>query len=177
MNIKELAKTAHDTCVSKGFVYDNYSRDLKDAVGELFEGDAWVNRYGCGGWAEFLVSRSNIKSLDMDSVIMQYIKDLNQTVEMEIADCKLRLASLAHGYDKPLEEDMYSRECGEKGRRCETYTDLMLHIMSCVNHRNNIMGMIDSLDRWCEQNGIDLDWFCRVKLEYNKTRPFLHGKA
>lgn len=54
-------------------------------------------------------------------------------------------------------------------RMCQLLTDEMDTLRSRLNY------CIACIIGYSRQNGIDIEWFIRRKMEYNKTRSYRHG--
>lgn len=65
---------------------------------------------------------------------------------------------------------LYSLVCGEHGSLCTA--------IKCYRDIDGIgfIHMILTIELWLEQHGVDIWQVIRLKLEYNKNRPALHGR-
>jgi hypothetical protein len=192
MNKNQTSAKAYKTAIEHGFKIGgvNTPDNLNNALGELQEGARHIRELG--KLAFITSSNSNILKELMDSDISHrpnvYNFLLDNTVEMELADTKLRLFTLGHHYKANWSESAYSRDQAAIARTLKTYAELSLHCSKLITNISHfipdgrlvvesysINAVIDSIDAWCGKEGINIDWFVDVKMKYNEGREYLHG--
>ena len=177
MNIEKLANQAYDNAVEKGFELtdDRLEENLNKAIGELDEAQRHIDSSGDEAWQEV----SNYSNMS----------DLNNTADMEIIDCYIRLLSIAYSLDIDFKETVISRMASATSKRCYSFPSFSLYITKLISSvisydittgvnvsPHLILSAISAIQYWCENvRDVDIWWLVKIKMEYNKTRPYLHG--
>ncbi len=116
---------------------------------------------------------------------------INNTVEMELIDCQLRLLSLAGYLNFDLTPDDHQKmeinvACDPRKMRLQS--DFLLHLQKEVStcttwvhgkweiEEHHLIVPIMMIENYLTGDGIDTEELRDLKLEYNKARGFLHGK-
>ena len=184
LNLYQWAKDSYEVSSSKGFDFskESYPRLLKEIVGELFEADEHLETLGDGAW---------FRNSDMyDNIMAKAIPDITDSevgvvmlnsVEFELADVCLRILSLIGSIDGVVDFSYSSNLLG-----VESFDSLLLRVakivtsVECVGDVFMARGLVQALGvvvNWCKGEGINLQWCMKVKLNYNRNRPYLHKVA
>ena len=196
MNLEKLSKEIHANAVAKGFY--EASQDVTEKLmlivsefGEALEAhrsgkfadlQAFKRRYN-----ELISSHnSNVSDLEefkaktFNSTFKRYVKD---TVEDELADVVIRaLDFIAWVNQTPITD--YGEDNGI-AQQTDTLSELMADcIYEIVIARNydsfgqmfSLSALIDTIRAYCTNNNIDLKTHIELKMQYNASRPRLHGK-
>lgn len=194
MDTMELAKKAVKTATEHGFCFEGKANTVKLlnlVVGELHEGLQHIEERKEFAWAHITETCKWIIKSSADSISTTiYEEYLANTVEMEVADCYIRVLAILgyHNYNT-TKEDIDSQTASITAGRLQSFDELVLHctyIITKVMKANVggyyhprislLLGVLGSLDNWCKSASIDLDWFVSVKMRINETRPYLHIK-
>jgi len=188
INKYQSSKEAVETAKEHGFPFGGEAdiKNLDDAVGELHEGSRHIRENGDKAWAYNLKEWTWLK--EQKTIHYNTCKKyLLNTVEMEIADCHIRLQSIGGHYQADFGESGYSRLVSLTSSNIESYEGLSLYCAYCIGkiakpNQNGLFkirpdlihAVLEALELWCSKKGIDLEWFIKVKMEFNKGRPYLH---
>lgn len=169
-DIRELCKEAHENAVRHGFWDDQHDirHYLMLVITELAEAvQAYrKNRFADRDKYEKLVMESGCTE---DTAFLLRVKD---TFEDEMADACIRLMDLTGRFDVELPTDIkIIRTEGE---------DITVTLFKAIFFMQNAMyrdagELVMYFIRLSENIGIDIEWHIRVKMAYNKSRPYLHG--
>lgn len=163
VNLAELAKEIHEAAVEKGFwdVEDAEAKHIAKMHSELSEA-VQADRVG-----------------NMYEVEHEGAKP--EGVAAELADFVMMVLDWAslHGtkFEKPEKDPI-----GTKDTLYSLANDLHEVIVDMKSQRVARMGLLVSvmiryIEVWLEERGYDLWQIIRQKMEYNKSRPKLHGRA
>lgn len=191
MNYNELKQVIHANAKEKGF-WDSVNISEKfmliiSELSEALEADRkrkYANTRPLQGdlYPEGIV---NINKPEVFIVAFEhYVKD---TFEDEIADTVIRLLDFAGAEDiligeiKPLMKNIPANV----GEALYDLTKYIILIEQEFNKNevntlllsNYVTITLSMFEGFCKVKGIDLEWHIKSKMEYNKSRPRLHGKA
>ena len=169
MNKIELSKQSYNTSIEKGFKFDNINSLLVDALGELYEGLS----------VEMITGNVCIDLEDIKTYLgAKSLAVLNDTREMEIADCYNRILSILGSKCHNFEPSALVTGVSSQIRKANKYTDFMQavgeRLLGSSGYEPVLHGVLDGIEEWCKRQEINLEFFVTAKLEYNKTRPYLH---
>lgn len=169
-NMNQLAKEIHEAAVQKGFW------DVNDAVKKHA--------------AKMISELGEVVQADRAGVMYEIEHDgaKPEGVVAELADfamMTLDLCEVCEFYVPDVDVSAW-RECDdEMQERCENFT--VYNLVGCLNATFNACGGDDANFRaldiiwviyhWLLARGYDLPEIIRQKMEYNKSRPALHGRA
>lgn len=187
-NLNELAKEIYEANKAKGWHDREYSNEhyLCLVISELMEA-VEADRKG---------NRANIRlfnAFDTNSEyeqrkhknrwerpshdVFSFQSCIKDTIEDELADAVIRLLDLAgeKGYNE-LDEDF-----GEILIDDISFTENILIIVDIIRDKRfdlylNIETAINNVEILCKHMNIDLWLHVDLKIKYNKTRPYKHGK-
>ena len=184
------AKKCHERAVAKGFWDEQHSvgHYLMLAFGELHEA---IEADRIGKWAK--LDPDTIDTLQRIAgapYAQEFLREVKDTVEDEIADAVIRLLDLLGWMLKRTDETLAERDLIkahgvlDTPRPGEELTLLLLRIVADTSgywrlrllREKGILYAIKSLEQLCDHLGIDLLAHIDLKLKYNATRPALHGK-
>jgi NTP pyrophosphatase (non-canonical NTP hydrolase) len=188
MNIKELSKKAHEAAVKKGF-YDNPDRELSEIIAlinsELYEALEAHRKGKLANTKEFTqcfhLSLSGAETekeaqKKWNRVFEDLIKD---SLEDEIADTFIRLFDMI-GYLN-IDTNLLSTDIGNYStNNSVSHYIIGANCFLCEYYRcpdvYNIQQFINMLMLLCKKENIDIEKFIKLKMQYNETRPYKHGK-
>lgn len=180
---RDLIEAIHANAVAKGFWAEDHSEEhyLMLAITELSEA---VEAHRKGDWARREAYQDDLhkKFVDFDASLFRlHIKD---SVEDELADALIRLYDMVGAYEYSLLERIIVRRGKGAIDDFEWHeSEFTAQVLQCISpmfgHRSKgktysrLIGIIEAV---AEYNDIDLYWHVREKMQYNATRPALHGK-
>lgn len=188
MNIQKLIKENYEIAKSKGFYPDDSKIEdhLMGIVSEL--GEAYEAHRG-GKFA--MCSCFNEKNLDYlithkykeKQYVSHYKTFLSGTVEDELADVFIRLFNLCGFLNFPHIKINWKRKT--IWLNSVKTTNVLLQVNKNILDINfspikstlaNIFQCILDLKGYCDLKNIPIEKHIKAKMEYNKTREYLHGK-
>ncbi len=201
MNLEKLIKECYLTAVEKGHYNCSYGKsidclicsgtgiykyipDLIAAIAGEVIGEA-QEAYRLKRFAPTDSIREQILYKFDETTFETYFKD---SFEDEISDSIIALCSLA-GYCQSKIEDVeqgYNKIMSEKSIDVTTVpswlfnfvvTDLVYIVSNKKVDASKIGLCIGELVRFAKFNNIEIEKHIQLKMEYNKTRPYLHGKG
>ena len=99
-------------------------------------------------------------------------------VEEELSDVVIRCLDLAGVRGIDLSKVDFFMSNFEPGKE-ESLIDLCYYMSSIAtvptSTENKMNGIIAFIFRYCELTGIDIDFFIRTKMKYNRLRGYKHG--
>ena len=168
-DIRELCKEAHENAVRHGFW--NEEHDIRHylmlVITELAEA---VQAYRKGRFADRDEYEKMVRERGCaeDTAFLLSVKD---TFEDEMADACIRLMDLTGRGYAVLTDHFVFEDLGEQ----EITVILFKAIFFMQNMMNHVGELVMYLIRLSEALGIDIEWHIRLKMAYNKSRPYLHG--
>ena len=191
-NLNELAHKIHESNKLRGFdvAQDNIGQSLMLIVGEISEA---MDAHQCGRFADmkeydseiaYLAEnfpRANIEGGFRLSPFEKYIKN---TFEEELADIVMRTLDFCAAFDVDIEH-AYKRTCvchydniGEMLLYCtETITAYKKTTLVCETlKRVHLARPIKIAEKIAFHHDINLEKHIALKMRYNETRPYKHGK-
>lgn len=186
--LNRYAKDCHERAVAKGFWDEPHSvgHYLMLVISELSEA---VEADRIGKWAK--LDPDTIDTLQRIAgapYAQEFLREVKDTVEDEIADAVIRLLDLLGWMlkDRALSETEVETDLGVSAFYIAgemTLADALWPIVqeACCHcgkyaHRYAILYAIKSLELLCDHLGIDLMTHIELKTKYNELRPALHGK-
>lgn len=182
---RDLIEAIHANAVDKGFWAEYHSKEhyLMLAITELSEA---VEAHRKGDWARREAYQDDLhkRFVDFDASLFRlHIKD---SVEDELADALIRIYDIVGAYGYVLFDESSIRWTRERVRAnfVEYEPEFTAQVLQCVGeatsklyrYRAKCSYIISTIEEVAEHNGIDLYWHVREKMQYNATRPALHGK-
>ncbi len=175
MNWNELSKQAHGNAVEKGFWLDKPSCEhclmlVVTEISEMVEADR-ASRHA--DMARYKAESGRFFDCEL---FRTYIKD---TVEDECADTAIRILDLAGALSVDfthVKETNYYREF-----RRFRFTDNAFALVKGLAKGNisiikRIAFALQYIEDWSHELGFDLEQHIKLKMQYNATRSFRHGK-
>lgn len=178
--LNELAKQAHDSAVKRGFWSENLSTDhylmlVITEIAEMVEADIENKRANIFGF-ELAESCGEV----FNNAFEKFVKN---TVEDEMADVAIRLLDLAGRKGA----DCYLNPFGKYGKNgVITNFDYLTFTEKCYGLAEillddtsidiTIQRALHYLDEMACAMGINLQKHIELKMKYNETREFKHGK-
>jgi hypothetical protein len=186
--LARLSQDCHERAVAKGFWDGTHTvgHYLMLAFGELHEA---IEADRIGKWAKLDPDTiDTLQRIEGEPYAQEFLREVKDTVEDEIADAVIRLLDLLGWMlkDRALSETEVETDLGVSAFYIAgemTLADALWPIVqeACCHcgkyaHRYAILYAIKSLELLCDHLGIDLMAHIELKLKYNATRPALHGK-
>jgi hypothetical protein len=178
-----LKQEIHEIAKSKGF-WDNVNISEKfmliiSELSEALESD----RTKCY-FKEVLLLKKRPEYVSPEHFGV-FVKD---TFEDEIADTVIRILDFAGANDIPIKEYIPGEYNNVPTNVGEALYDLTKGVIclqqefdSKEENTENLSHILTTLlamfEGFCKSKKIDLEWHIKAKMEYNKSRPRLHGKA
>ena len=177
-----LRDKAYNDAKEKGFHDKEYSDEhwLMLIVCEIAEAVEADRR---GEHANMNAYETNIRCGEKpDVAFCRHIKD---TVEDELADVCIRVLDFMglKSFDVKENIDKWADYAANAYKGNESFCEIMFALASCLLNRRHL-GYCDALTdtilvmifAYCKLNNIDILRHIQLKMEYNRTRPRLHGK-
>ena len=190
-NVEMLARLSqdfHERAVAKGFWDEPRSvgHFLMLAFGELHEA---IEADRIGRWAKLDPDTiDTLQRIEGEPYAQEFLREVKDTVEDEIADAVKRLLDLLGWMlkDRALSETEVETDLGVSAFYIAgemTLAEALWPILQeacCLcgkyAHRYAILYSIKSLELLCDRLDIDLMTHIELKTKYNELRPALHGK-
>ena len=189
-NVEMLARLSqdyHERSVAKGFWDEPHSvgHYLMLAFGELHEA---IEADRLWKWAKLTPEQiEELRGLEGAPYAQEFLREVKDTVEDEIADAVIRLLDLLGWLlgDKELTSFQVTSALCVYGKEDPPamLTDALMPIVAELcgasafgDTTTGILNALKSLELLCDHLGIDLMTHIDLKLKYNATRPALHGK-
>ena len=196
MNINDLIAEAHANAVAHGFweedrpfaeTVDLIHSELSEALEEFRDGHGLDEVYYSCSWDMFCPG--NILSCDCKPC--RYHKP--EGIPIEFADTVIRIGDyLGHekvDAERTIDDD--GIDATDKDwipehirKDMKTFQGFIAAGHWLLSHAyqyrlgtwSTLIFTILAIEEFCQNNGIDLDRAIKLKMEYNKTRPYKHGK-
>jgi len=182
MQIKELVKRAHENAVAKGFYPESEDKNIGEllmlVVSELGEA-LESHRKGKHGKLNIFLS---LKEDDFNRWFESIIKD---TFEDELADVIIRLCDMIGYLEIDIDDSEYSGSlmCAENIGECLfDFVKMISGLDHVIRYELKeiqsiaFLDLIRQIEFFCEMNNIDLEKHIELKMIYNATREYKHGK-
>lgn len=168
MNISELVKLAHDNAVNKGF----YDVDITCAgAGQCdHSGVGCTEKDNCG---EYIKRETPIKNKNIGELLMLVVSELGEALE---AHRKSRFAVKAIHFDGSVYEsndviDDFFKHKGIKEQAICAFENTIKDTFE-----DELADAVIRIADMCGYLGIDLEKHIELKMKYNETREYKHGK-
>ena len=174
-------KECFDLMVEKGHSFQDVQMCLNEAIGELHEASKHIRNHKEYAWFYHVDSFGYIMGCDPLGVDkLTYEQLIANTVEMEIADCKLRLLALLGSVGHEFKQTAHHVFVREEMKQLDGFHHFSLCVTKIIarawrrGHFAPVLAelAIEAIDEWCDSHHIDIDWYCEVKHNYNKTREW-----
>ena len=184
-NLNELAKEIHNDNKLKGFHDVDWSDEhcLMLAICELCEAIE-ADRKG-----KKEISKEDIDKMEYITTfhpnntklfIYAYQNRIKGSIEEELADAVIRLLDLAgkrNVYIMLTNGEFYFNKNMNQKTFTEQLYQVVYDLMTISNHLSETISIIIAqVEYVCKLKDIDLYTHIDLKLKYNKTRPYKHGK-
>lgn len=160
MNISELVKQAHDNAVRKGF----YDVDITCAgAGQCdHSGVGCTEKDNCG---EYVKRETPIKNKNIGELLMLVVSELGEALEAHRKDYRADVVSFNIGFDTAALIHGYPLIFKERFEQDikDTFED-------------ELADAVIRIADMCGYLGIDLEKHIELKMKYNESRPYKHGK-
>ena len=185
--LNRYAKDCHQRAVAKGFWGQKHTifHHLMLVVSELCEA---VEADRLGKWAKLDPDTiDTLQRIEGEPYAQEFLREVKDTVEDEIADAVIRLLDLLgcllKGVELTQEEMNMVPAAYDNDTPPNMLTDALFVVVSGSVYGISkdkefisVLSPIKSLENLCDHLGIDLMTHIELKLKYNETRPALHGK-
>ena len=185
MELNKLRDEAYATAKANGWHEQEYSDEhyimlIITEITEAVQADR-NNRHA--DVAKFKEWQGNSLPLSEETRTMRFKEDfeayIKNTVEDELADVVIRCLDLAGLRKFDLEEVAALAEMVESIKDGNGFIDLcyvLSGISTCDDStEEKVIGIIAVVLKYCEFIGIDLPFFIRTKMNYNRLRGYHHG--
>lgn len=191
MDINKYIPRCYEIAKSKGFYtedskIEDHLMGIVSEIGEAYEADRNGMRFYNNALLKQIYSDLHLKEYTRGfSGVEQYKEYLSGTFEDELADIFIRIFNLC-GWCNDIDVDVVNIVLKKYSHVRYTYTStttLLWNIQKNHLFKINtndleipIARIINRLDRYCIDNNIPIEKHIQAKIEYNKTREYLHGK-
>lgn len=176
MNLNELRDEAHSIAKANGWHEEEHSDEhwLMLVISEIAEA-VQADRKNLHADVEAFKKYEEI--IDFKENFERQIKN---TVEDELSDVVIRCLDLAGLRKFDLEEEVEAlMEMAESIKEGSGFIDLcyaLSGISTCDDStEQKTIAIIAITLKYCELTGIDIDFFIRIKMNYNRLRGYKHG--
>lgn len=185
MNINELRNEAYSIAKANGWHEQEHSDEhwlmlIITEIAEAVQADR-NNRHA--DVSKFKEWQGNSLPLSEETRIRRFREDFEEyiknSVEDELADVVIRCFDLAglRGFDlekvAPLAESVESLKEGIGFIELCYFLSAMSTCYESTEEK--VIEIISSVLKYCELIGIDLDFFIKTKMNYNRIRGYMHG--
>lgn len=185
INFNELRDRAYNTACRNGWHDEELSDDhcLMMIITEIAEAVQADRNNRHADVAKFKEWQGNSLPLSEETRTRRFKEDfeayIKNSVEDELSDVVIRCLDLAGLRKFDLEEVAVLAEMAESIREGKGFTDLcyvLSGISTCDDStEEKVIGIIAVVLKYCEFTGIDLPFFIRTKMNYNRLRGYHHG--
>ena len=181
MNINELRNEAYSIAKANGWHEEEHSDShwlmlIITEIAEAVQADR-DNRHA--DVAKFKEWQGNSLPLSEETRIRRFKEDfeayIKNTVEDELSDVVIRCLDLA-GLRKV---ELPPIRVGHSNIRMDftafCFNTVHVVAMTKVPLGERLENIIERMFVYCEFKNIDIEWFIRQKMKYNKLRPYKHG--
>lgn len=185
INFNELRDRAYNTACRNGWHDEELSDDhcLMMIITEIAEAVQADRNNRHADVAKFKEWQGNSLPLSEETRTRRFKEDfeayIKNSVEDELSDVVIRCLDLAGLRKFDLEEVAVLAEMAESIREGKGFTDLcyvLSGISTCDDStEEKVIGIIAAVLKYCEFTGIDLPFFIRTKMNYNRLRGYHHG--
>lgn len=173
INLTERALRAHAINRKNGFWDPEppVNRSIVLMLGELFEAVEAERR---GLWFNKNIAHSDLKEVftNLPFHAKQFEKIIKDTVEDELADTVIRGLDILIGHFESIGIETNITETPEMPLYEFVYESLVSQ-----PDQYDVCELISDIFSFSSRHGIDLLWHIDMKLKYNETREYKHGKA
>jgi NTP pyrophosphatase (non-canonical NTP hydrolase) len=182
-NLNELAHKIHESNKLRGFdvAQDNIGQSLMLVVGEIGEA---MDAHQCGRFAK--AEYENINA-DMEDGVFSFAFGLfiKNTFEDELADIVIRTLDFCAAFGVDIEKMCYDNEtiiCSNNigeyllvvtGQVYSAYWEIECKEENCYAKLESV---ITAIEHKAKELDINLEKHIELKMRYNETRPYKHGK-
>lgn len=185
MNLNELRDEAYSIAKANGWHEEEHSDShwlmlIITEIAEAVQADrknlyADMAKFKEWQWNSLPLSKKHIRRFRED--FKAYIKN---TVEDELADIVIRCLDLAGLREINIDIPKLLSESNFAVTFCMSFTEFC-HSLCCwllalnVSLKERIIQVLERIFLYCKSKDIDLDFFIRTKMKYNRLRGYRHG--
>lgn len=194
-NLNELSKRVHDNAVMHGWWNEQLSNEhylmlIITEIAEMVEADRKGNdarirhaeaqrRLPNKQKCKYTEELNRVFYNDCTRFIEAFEKHIKDTIQDEMADVFIRLldlaASLGIDFDK-FTKMHYHRAFGRFSFTDNAFALTKGLCRENINIFKRIQFGVEYVKNWAIELGVDFEWHVKMKMKYNTTRPFKHGK-
>ena len=186
MNLNSFAKEIHENAKAHGFWDEPRPFDELCAlmISELSEA---LEEARAGRPMEYFWGSNYQTDAEVAYVIKGHRSGHKpEGIAVEMADCAIRILDYLGSKGYPIDEGKFVGDAEIYKDLSYAFMKVCMHIVDAREH--NDVGMDEVYEVWSleyalciildwfEANGLDFEAIARRKHEYNKTRPYKHGK-
>lgn len=192
MNLNELRDKAYQCAIEHGWHEEEHSNDhwLCLIISELMEAVQADRKGNHANISMFKEWQGNNLPLSQETQIRRFKEDyeayINGSVEEELADACIRIFDFS-GLSNIDIHDFTEEEIDDSSQSCndETFTETIYAISTTplrfeyeydYQLKEQLNGMLLAIFGLAKHLKIDIIWHINKKMEYNKLRPYKHGK-
>lgn len=190
-NLNELAHKIHESNKLRGFdvAQDNIGQSLMLIVGEISEA---MDAHQCGRFADMKEYDSEIayiaKNFPTANIeggfrLDPFEKYIKNTFEEELADIVMRTLDFCASFGVDIERLCYENEtiicCNNIGEYLLVVTGQVYSAyweIECKEECAKLESVITAIEHKAKELNINLEKYIALKMRYNETRPYKHGK-
>ena len=181
MNLNELSKEIHQNAVDHGF-WDE-ERDFGEIIAlchsELSEA---LEEARAGKPMFYFKSYYSPAGYEIYTDMSEWHGEKPEGIAVELADCVIRILDWFGYKNKNLP---YSRfyDFSKTESFCRFISGCHVCLARAFEFEydqdtwdKSMFGCINGIYIWAKQNNLNFDKIIHIKMDYNKTRPYMHGK-
>jgi NTP pyrophosphatase (non-canonical NTP hydrolase) len=183
-NLNELAQNIHESNKLRGFdvAQDNIGQSLMLIIGEISEA---IDAHQCGRYANQRTVNCICESTEYIDFTVFFDEDIKNTFEDELADIVIRTLDFCAAFCVDIEKLCYDNETNILSANIGEYFLVLtgqVHgvFLDIENKEENCYGklgsVITAVEYKAKELNIDIEKHIELKMRYNETRSYKHGK-
>ena len=182
MNLNELRDEAYSIAKANGWHEEEHSDNhwlmlVITQIAEAVQADRKVHHARVD---KFIGDMSDKDNAEDYWYRLTFAQNIENTVESELADIVIRCLDLAGLREINIDIPKLLSESNMAVTFCMSFTEFC-HSLCClllalnVPLKGRIIQVLDRIFLYCKSKDIDLEFFIRTKMKYNRLRGYHHG--
>lgn len=181
MDLNKLRDEAYSIAKANGWHEEKHSNEhmlmlIITEISEAVQADRKGHHANVEKFIENMADKDNVNDLWF---LLTFSQNIKNTVEDELADVVIRCLDLAalRGIDFRHADMLLSEDTREVQ---VSFPELMYLACEEITYHGydlaeKLNALVAGIIAYCKQKGIDLDFFIRTKMKYNRLRGYKHG--